>query len=476
MAEKPSDEGDRNAKPEQAVLKTVDAQDARNAGAADLSLVEKARTNTSDGSLRKYAGADLADQEDSVSIDFGSYSASRKSGLTEKEIIAIGSKTYDAQAVLAYNPEPGNNISDATNATGVQENQQYEQDKSKILAKPVEVQPSGVQVTGLDYNTDNVPPSSKLFDFAQSATARLISEEGRQEYFQGQIDKVLGIGEGLNLAKEEVKTSTQQAVSKAWTALQDGSVSSFMAQPNAVNDPLFRTIGQCLDTMKRDPNAVNNVLAIMGRELDEANRKYDKLAPHDRGVQTGKAMFFFFNPTGSTESQGIRHMTRAEAITQRVEQQAMHMPEVPPELKHLELQNATPELITGVIGKGRRVEVVMPGSSNWRYLERIGAEANAGGPDNFHILIKPNASKIAVLEEFLHGTQKKLGIIDATGPEIAEVRVKDFMLRHQKLLGLTENDSVVLKSLKQLELERAQRRGFTLYEIEEKRWLSLPSK
>lgn len=86
------------------------------------------------------------------------------------------------------------------------------------------------------------------------------------------------------------------------------------------------------------------------------------------------------------------------------------MPEVPPELKHLELQNATPELITGVIGKGRRVEVVIPGSSNWRYLERIGAEANAGGPDNFHILIKPNAQRSPCWKNSCMGLRKSLAL------------------------------------------------------------------
>jgi hypothetical protein len=48
------------------------------------------------------------------------------------------------------------------------------------------------------------------------------------------------------------------------------------------------------------------------------------------------------------------------------------------------------------------------------------------------------------------------------------------MLRHQKLLGLTENDCSVLQVMKQREIEYAMRRGFTQYEIEVKRWLGLP--
>jgi len=44
----------------------------------------------------------------------------------------------------------------------------------------------------------------------------------------------------------------------------------------------------------------DNVLAIMGRELEAANNKYTKMTPYERGVQDGKAMFFFINPSGST--------------------------------------------------------------------------------------------------------------------------------------------------------------------------------
>lgn len=72
----------------------------------------------------------------------------------------------------------------------------------------------------------------KLTNFAQSAAARLLDPAGQQKYFQGQIDKIQGIGDGLNLAKEEMKDAGR----KAWEALQDGSVAMFLARPNAIND------------------------------------------------------------------------------------------------------------------------------------------------------------------------------------------------------------------------------------------------
>ena len=82
-----------------------------------------------------------------------------------------------------------------------------------------------------------------------------------------------------------------------------------------------------------------------------------------------------------------------------------------------------------------------PGSNAERYLNLRNAEAAAFGVDD--ILLRPSPSKAALLEEFLHGTQQKLGIIDRLGTKglgSAETHVKDFMIRHQRLLGLGSED------------------------------------
>jgi len=85
-------------------------------------------------------------------------------------------------------------------------------------------------------------------------------------------------------------------------------------------------------------------------------------------------------------------------------------------------------------------------------LEYFGAEASVGGEDMAHILLRENPSKAAILEEFLHGTQHKLGIIDDLGRPNAEAHVKDFMIRHQKILGLSDEDVEILKKLMELGL------------------------
>ena len=84
-----------------------------------------------------------------------------------------------------------------------------------------------------------------------------------------------------------------------------------------------------------------------------------------------------------------------------------------------------------------------------RYLAFIGAEANVGGENMDHILVKDPPGKAALLEEFLHGTQYRLGIIKGSGDiAFAEWHVKDFMVRHSKLLGLGEEDVAILKTLR----------------------------
>lgn len=100
------------------------------------------------------------------------------------------------------------------------------------------------------------------------------------------------------------------------------------------------------------------------------------------------------------------------------------------------VEPASPELLSA-ISKKREVVIAKPGSEELRMLDYFGAEASVGGPNNTHILLRENPSKAAVLEEFLHGTQTKLGITERLGTSgmgSAETHVKDFMIRHKKML------------------------------------------
>jgi hypothetical protein len=97
---------------------------------------------------------------------------------------------------------------------------------------------------------------------------------------------------------------------------------------------------------------------------------------------------------------------------------------------------ASQELLKMMEAHGRTIKIAEEGSEELRYLDHMAAEANVGGPGHTHILLRPNPSRIGAMEEFLHGTQDRLGIIDRLGQDGAEAHVKDFMARHSKLLGL----------------------------------------
>ncbi len=55
----------------------------------------------------------------------------------------------------------------------------------------------------------------------------------------------------------------------------------------------------------------------------------------------------------------------------------------------------------------------------------------------------------------MHGTQKRLGIVDKLGSQGAEVHIKDFMIRHSRMLGL--DNPADLRLLEQLKVEEIER-------------------
>jgi hypothetical protein len=115
--------------------------------------------------------------------------------------------------------------------------------------------------------------------------------------------------------------------------------------------------------------------------------------------------------------------------------------------------------LLAAVGRRRDVVIAQPGSQELRMLDYFGAEASVGTHvtplgleiDNGSILLRQNPSKAAVLEEFLHGTQARLGITERLGRSgmgSAETHVKDFMIRHQSMLGLSNEDVEILRILR----------------------------
>jgi len=107
-----------------------------------------------------------------------------------------------------------------------------------------------------------------------------------------------------------------------------------------------------------------------------------------------------------------------------------------------------PEIpLAKIARKGRTVVFATAGSEELRYLDVMGANANVGGENLTDILFREDARTIEAWEEFLHGTQKRCGMLDQCSRIEAEIHVKDFMVRHRRILGLDRDDVALLSDM-----------------------------
>ncbi len=256
------------------------------------------------------------------------------------------------------------------------------------------------------------------------------------------------------------------------TMLQSGAqavrqIETHMAEPNAINSDMANMamhFSQSPYQLNRDVQAVFNAVVEQidhPMDLDERARAAGNVMP----------MFFFEGNAAepispqTVEQMGLETLSQEELNSLGMsrlmpEVSEFRMPETPEHLRHLEVQKATPELLQKMTSKGREIVIVEPGSDEFRYLMKEGLEGSAGNADLMHILLRPEAKKITALEEFLHGTQARIGVTQKVPREIVEYRVKDFMIRHSQMLGLGENDVLILEALREREALKARRWGY----------------
>jgi hypothetical protein len=127
------------------------------------------------------------------------------------------------------------------------------------------------------------------------------------------------------------------------------------------------------------------------------------------------------------------------------------------------------DLIEKMRKHGRQIVVAAAGSEEERYLNYMAAEASVNSPKSTHMLVKTDVGKSTLLEEFLHGTQHRLGLVPDSYvaglnmPMVkAEYHVKDFMVRHHRLLGLDSSDVDMLCILRDKEKLKIESYGHEL--------------
>lgn len=152
----------------------------------------------------------------------------------------------------------------------------------------------------------------KLSDFAAAAARRATDPQGWQTWFESQSQKAIGIAEGLNEAKEETKA----AVAAGVKALTDGTVTNFLAKPNAINEPLFKTVASVFDAVSTDPNPTNKALEALGNAVIKSSNDYSALPKEEQGKVIGKFTFGMVNPEGSTEGAELALKIADKVATQ----------------------------------------------------------------------------------------------------------------------------------------------------------------
>jgi hypothetical protein len=100
-----------------------------------------------------------------------------------------------------------------------------------------------------------------------------------------------------------------------------------------------------------------------------------------------------------------------------------------------------PALLVKLIARGFSVE---QSTEVQRYLDH--RKANAATFLEKDLLLRPDARKVEVLEEYLHNVQRQVGLTQKMTPQKLEIHVKEFMLRHQKLLGISDADASWLRN------------------------------
>jgi hypothetical protein len=153
-------------------------------------------------------------------------------------------------------------------------------------------------------------PEEKMQTFLKVASERAFSVKGMAAFIQGEINEVQGIWSGLVEAKDDTKKIAREA----FDALVDGRAARFLAQPDAINKPLFKTVSAVFDTLGKDREAVNHALLALGAELIEIG----KLPRDEQSKIVGETLFTLVNPAGKTEG-GVAAAKLLDQIATKVD-------------------------------------------------------------------------------------------------------------------------------------------------------------
>lgn len=500
---KAKDQGDRQAgqQPDKATLTTPEGQQVRNACGEQVEAIKAANPNVSDGSVKNWAMMTQAEKFAHVektgqdrSLELVDHEPSGK------EVVIAARQMFAGVETKSASQAPVQELSDVDNRPIKDYGWQAKQHgKDKVIETGLEYQAGKkpeITAQGLFEKIGALP----LDQQAQviGAGIKAYSGELSHQQFRIGVGAITGLGDGIvGLAQGA------ESLGKAVIGVAQFSRDVMANDPSALETAgkAGESLGKLLVGGIRVYSAAEGYLESVGAATNvgdygkalrdvawlgqQINSRWESMSPEEKTKLVTKLSVE--NLGGLAVGFGADKLAKSVKITEALEAlgaeasqlgegprnkagklisrmldeltprpKELFMPEVPKELRHLELSKAEPELISAMQAKGRTIEVAKPGSFHYSRLQR---HELAGSAMNDDIFLIENGPKIAALEEFLHGTQRKLPTLAKIEDVILEIDVKDFMVRHRKLLGLSNNDVKVLEALKEGEIEKAAQKG-----------------
>lgn len=171
-----------------------------------------------------------------------------------------------------------------------------------------------LSATIIDSSPDMTPADTNTFhperlaDFAGNAASRAVEflsdEQALSQFVEDEREKFIGIGEGLNEAKENVKALARAG----WTGVTDGTALMMMLKAC--------DIGYDLELVLTAGCAVGswlyNEVPHLGEKLSQASDRYSQMSKREQGRVIGNAMFDFLSVDAAIEfphlfSKGLKN-------------------------------------------------------------------------------------------------------------------------------------------------------------------------
>lgn len=137
----------------------------------------------------------------------------------------------------------------------------------------------------------------RLADFAGIAAGRMVDfltdESAKKAFIEDEREKFIGIGEGLNEAKENVKALARSG----WTSVTDGTALSILTKALDINNDLHLVFGAALAA----GSWLYKELPHLPESISKASDRYSHMSKREQGKIIGNAMFDFLNVDAAVE-------------------------------------------------------------------------------------------------------------------------------------------------------------------------------